>query len=122
MSRILLDEGVPIGVRGFLISHDGDLIAAADGAGYEVMITAVQNIRYQQNLANRRIALVAPIEGSNDTSPISPRRGGISEMLGRDCVANQRFGPVLRLLLACLVRGHRRVTGGEVSPRHVRTR
>ena len=72
MSRILLDEGVPIGVRGLLIMHDvpsaaevgwagltnRDQIVAADDAGYEVMITADQNIRYQQNLAKRRISLV----------------------------------------------------------------
>jgi hypothetical protein len=43
-------------------------------------------------------------------------------MSGRDCVANQCFGPILCFLLAHLVRGHRRVAGGEVPPRHVRTR
>jgi hypothetical protein len=81
MSRILLDEGVPIGVRALLMIHDvrsaaevgwagltnGDLIAAADDAGYEVMITADQNIRYQQNLAKRRIALVVLTTNHWDT-------------------------------------------------------
>jgi hypothetical protein len=37
---------------------NGHLIAAAEQAGFEVMITADQNIRYQQNLTGRRLALV----------------------------------------------------------------
>jgi hypothetical protein len=38
---------------------NGDLIQAAEEAGFEVMITCDQNIRFQQNLAGRRLALVA---------------------------------------------------------------
>jgi hypothetical protein len=34
------------------------LLKAAELAGFEVMVTADKNIRYQQNLANRKIALV----------------------------------------------------------------
>lgn len=81
MSRILLDEGVPIGVRGLLVIHDvlsaaeagwagltnGDLIAAAEEAGYELIITADQNVRYQQNLSKRRIALVVLTTNHWDT-------------------------------------------------------
>ena len=72
MRRILLDEGVPVGVRphlpGFSVDTaaeagwaglvNGALIDAAERAGYEIMVTCDQNIRYQQNLARRRIALV----------------------------------------------------------------
>jgi hypothetical protein len=72
MRRILLDEGVPVGVRphlqGFSVDTaaevgwaglvNGALIAAAEQAGYEIMVTCDQNIRYQQNLAKRQIALV----------------------------------------------------------------
>ncbi|HUY95434.1 MAG TPA: hypothetical protein VMU71_09050 [Terracidiphilus sp.] len=37
---------------------NGQLLDAAEKAGFQVLITTDSNIRYQQNLANRRIALV----------------------------------------------------------------
>ena len=37
---------------------NGDLLLAAERAGFEVMLTADQRIRYQQNLTGRRLALV----------------------------------------------------------------
>jgi hypothetical protein len=37
---------------------NGDLIAAAEAGGFDVLITCDQRIRYQQNLSGRRIALV----------------------------------------------------------------
>ena len=72
MRRVLLDEGVPVGVRQYLQGFEvhtaaeagwaglgnGELIAAAELAGYDIMVTCDQNIRYQQNLAERQIALV----------------------------------------------------------------
>ena len=64
MRRVLLDEGVPIGVRGLIVGFsvesvaeagwagltNGDMIAAAESAGFEVMVTSAQNIQYQQNI------------------------------------------------------------------------
>ncbi len=72
MSRILLDENVPANLRRLLIGHDvkpvylmgwsglanGKLIAAAEADGFDILVTADSNIRYQQNLVGRRIALV----------------------------------------------------------------
>ena len=69
--RLLFDHGVPAPLRRFLIRHevslakdlgwaeyvDGRLIAAAETAGFEAMVTCDKNIGYQQNLAERRIAL-----------------------------------------------------------------
>jgi hypothetical protein len=89
MRRILLDEGVPIGVRTLVTSFhveavaemgwaglsNGDLIRAAEEAGFEVMITCDQNIRYQQNLAGRRLALVVLTTNHWDT--IRANGGGI---------------------------------------------
>lgn len=46
---------------------NGDLIAAAEAAGYALMITADQNIRYQQNLTRRRLALVVLTTNHWDT-------------------------------------------------------
>lgn len=37
---------------------NGELIAAAEEAGFELMITTDQNLRYQQNLSARRIGIV----------------------------------------------------------------
>jgi len=70
--RILLDQNAPIGIRRFLADYEvvparmmgwgeitsGDLIRAADEAGFAIMITCDRNIRPQQNLAGRRIALI----------------------------------------------------------------
>ncbi len=76
--RILLDKNVPVGVRRFLLKHEvqtfvemqwpdqlenGELLKMAEEAGFEVLLTSDQNIRYQQNLAGRKLALV--VLGSN---------------------------------------------------------
>lgn len=38
--------------------QNGDLIAAAEAAGFDVMITADKNLQYQQNLAGRKISIL----------------------------------------------------------------
>jgi hypothetical protein len=38
--------------------ENGELIDAAEQAGFEVIVTTDKNIRYQQNLKARKIALV----------------------------------------------------------------
>lgn len=72
MRRLLLDANMPRGVRaapaayqvetthqrGWAALTNGDLLSAAEADGFEAMITADRNIRYQQNLAGRRIALI----------------------------------------------------------------
>ncbi len=37
---------------------NGDLLRAAEEAGFGVLLTTDKNMRYQQNFANRRIAVV----------------------------------------------------------------
>jgi hypothetical protein len=69
--RIVFDKNVPVGVRRFLPKHEvhtfvemqwhpqlenGDLLDAAEAAGFDVLVTSDQNIRYQQNLAARKLA------------------------------------------------------------------
>ena len=75
--RILLDKNVPVQLRRQLLGHlvesnanrgwgeveNGDLLTMAERYGFDIMITADQNIKYQQNLARRKIALV--VLGSN---------------------------------------------------------
>jgi hypothetical protein len=69
---ILFDNGTPRGLASFLAGHsveearlrgweelaNGELIDEAEKAGFEVMVTTDKNIRYQQNLKARKIALV----------------------------------------------------------------
>jgi hypothetical protein len=69
---ILFDHGVPAPLVPYLIGHavvkarergwdrlsNGDLLAEAERAGFDVFLTADKNIRYQQNLTGRRIAIV----------------------------------------------------------------
>jgi hypothetical protein len=38
---------------------NGDLLTAAEEAGFEVLVTSDKSIRYQQNLRRRKIAIVA---------------------------------------------------------------
>jgi hypothetical protein len=70
--RVLFDQNAPRPLARFLVKHEitrsaelgweelpnGDLLSAAESNGFEVMVTADRNIRYQQNLAKRTIALV----------------------------------------------------------------
>jgi len=69
---ILFDQSTPAPLRLFLNSHNvtearergwdrllnGDLLNAAEAAGFDVFLTADKNLRYQQNLAGRKIAIV----------------------------------------------------------------
>ena len=70
--KILLDECVPLQVRYALPAHEvataqrlgwggisnGDLPDKAERAGFQIFILADKNLRYQQNLAGRRIAIL----------------------------------------------------------------
>jgi hypothetical protein len=70
--RILLDECVPLQIREAMSNHDvsstqrmgwggmgnGELMDAAERAGFELFIVADKNLRYQQNLSGRKIAIL----------------------------------------------------------------
>ncbi len=70
--KILFDHGTPAPLRMHLPDHtvdrsaeigwelleNGELIRMAEQQGYEVIVTTDQNMRYQQNLAGKRIAIV----------------------------------------------------------------
>ena len=38
--------------------ENGDLMTAGEGVGFDVMVTGDKNLRYQQNLSGRRLAIV----------------------------------------------------------------
>ena len=68
--RVLFDHGKPAPLIPFLAGHtvtkakhrgwdtlsNGDLLTVAEEAGFDLLLTADKNIRYQQNLEGRRIA------------------------------------------------------------------
>lgn len=43
---------------GWSTLKNGDLLSAAEGQSFDVLVTTDTNLRYQQNLANRSIAIV----------------------------------------------------------------
>ena len=69
---ILFDHGTPAPLQSFLTGHtvkktqdlgwdtfnNGELLRTAEAAAFEVFLTIDKNIRYQQNLARRVIAIV----------------------------------------------------------------
>ncbi|HMO48779.1 MAG TPA: hypothetical protein PKB14_22485 [Rubrivivax sp.] len=70
--KVFFDQGTPVPLRRFLVGHEvetahergwsqlenGELIAATEQAGFGVFVTTDQNLRYQQNLVGRKIAVV----------------------------------------------------------------
>ncbi len=70
---VLFDNGTPRTPARYLIDHhsvteararswdqleNGELLAAAEEAGFDVIVTTDRNLLYQQNLASRKIAIV----------------------------------------------------------------
>ena len=68
---ILFDNGTPplkYALKGHVVVEviergwdrlvNGELIAAAEAAGFELLLTTDKNMRYQQNLRGRKIAFV----------------------------------------------------------------
>ena len=69
--KILFDQGTPVPLRRSLAPHtvatafemgwsnlvNGELLAAAEGK-FEALVTTDQNLRYQQNLQGRRLAIL----------------------------------------------------------------
>ena len=70
--KILFDQGTPVPLRrhlhpgrvdtaaemGWSQLGNGELLAAAEAAGFDLLITTDQNLRCQQNLTHRRIGII----------------------------------------------------------------
>jgi hypothetical protein len=70
--RILFDQGTPVPLRPLLMGHavdtayergwstlaNGDLLNAAEAAAYEIVIATDKNLKHQQHLAGRRLAIL----------------------------------------------------------------
>jgi hypothetical protein len=76
--QILFDQGTPAPLRRHLREHsvatayekgwanlsNGELLTAAEADGFDLLITTDQNLRYQQNLSGRRVAIVVLLSAS----------------------------------------------------------
>ncbi len=70
--RVLFDQGTPVPLRNALPGHEvftayelgwstlknGELLRMAEDRAFDVLVTTDTNLRYQQDLAHRRIAIV----------------------------------------------------------------
>ena len=103
--RILFDQGVPLPLRCSFSGHEvitawqrgwselsnGELLAAAEADGFELLVTTDQNLRYQQNLRARRFAVLVlmvanwpalqPHEAAIATTGLSMKPGEYREWL-----------------------------------------
>jgi hypothetical protein len=66
---------------GWSTRPDGPLLALAEQAGYEVFITTDQQLKYQQRLVDRRIAIL--VLGSTSWPRIEPHAEAIRQIIGR---------------------------------------
>ena len=69
---IIFDQATPVPIRPYLERHtvrtaaqqgwdklsNGELLTAAEEAGFDLLLTTDKNMRHQQNLAGRKIAIV----------------------------------------------------------------
>lgn len=92
--RILIDECIDVRLRNHLPSHDcqtarfaglaglknGELLTAAEEAGFSVLVTVDQGMPYEQNLRGRTIAIVILHAQSNRLKDLLPH---IPEALDR---------------------------------------
>jgi hypothetical protein len=88
---VLFDQGTPVGIQDFLLGHtvktasqqgwstllNGELIRAAEEAGFDLLLTTDKNLVYQQNPMNRKIAIV--VLGRNKWSLLQPMLPRIAE-------------------------------------------
>ena len=94
--RILLDESLPRRLVGELAGHtastvtdsgwsgleNGELLRAA-APGFDVLLTADQNLEYQQNLSKLPLAVVVLIARDDTLDTLRPLLLGLLELLDR---------------------------------------
>jgi hypothetical protein len=101
--RVLFDKNVPDQIRRYLLVHsvrttaeqgwdrltNGELLKAAETDNFNVMVTADQNLSYQQNLRNRMLALV--VLGTNRLSLLEAQPELIVQAVDTATVGSYQF-------------------------------
>ncbi len=76
--RLLVDQGTPVPLRRYLVDHsvdtafergwsrlqNGELLETSERDGYQLLISTDQNLRYQQSLSNRQLAIIVLLSTS----------------------------------------------------------
>jgi hypothetical protein len=93
--RVLFDQGVPAPLRRHLAGHivstayeqgwstlrNGELLAAAELAAFDVFVTTDKNLRYQQDISGRHLAIV--VLGTTSWVRIERHVEGVLAAIGR---------------------------------------
>ena len=104
--RILLDEQLPRRLAQALVGHqvrtvqqqgwaglgNGELLRRAADNGFEVFLTADQNLQFQQNLAQSSLCVIVLVASSNALEDLLPLVPALLEVL-----KNGRPGEVRRI-------------------------
>jgi hypothetical protein len=104
--KVLLDESLPLDFRHELRAHEahtvqwsgfkgmknGELLQAAERAGYEVLITVDQGIPYQTSSGNRRIAVVVLRSATNQLEDL---KSLVASLI--DALASIEPGQILKI-------------------------
>ena len=84
--RVLLDEQLPRQLVPYLAGHEirtvqqeswaglknGELLSAAEAAGFSVLLTGDQNLEFQQNISKRGLGVVVLCAASNALEDLLP--------------------------------------------------
>lgn len=95
--RVLLDEQLPRQLAPLLVGHEvqtvpqvgwagltnGELLKRAKAAGFEVLLTADQNLEFQQNLRQSGLGVVLIRAASNVLEDLQPLIPSILRGIGR---------------------------------------
>lgn len=104
--NILFDQGVPAPLRRFLTGHivttvyeqgwstltNGQLLAHAEQATYNVFVTTDQNLRYQQRVTGRMLAIL--VLGSTSWPRIQPYGDAIRAVIEQLTAGEFRDFPI----------------------------
>jgi predicted nuclease of predicted toxin-antitoxin system len=91
--KVLMDECLPIDFRHSFLRHEihtvdwaglkgkknGELLDAAEIAGYDVLLTVDQGISHQQNIASRRIAIIQIRSKTNQIQDLAVHTDAVSD-------------------------------------------
>jgi predicted nuclease of predicted toxin-antitoxin system len=84
--KILLDECLPVDFRHYFPEHEthtaqwaglkgkknGELLKAAEAAGYDIFFTVDQGIPHQQNSPGRKLAIIVILSKTNQIEDLFP--------------------------------------------------
>lgn len=92
--RVLIDECLPKKLKREMLDHDvmtvqergwsskknGELLSLLEGE-FDVFLTADQNLTYQQNLSNTRVAVIVLVARNNRIESLRPLMPKVQEVL-----------------------------------------